>query len=428
MGKKLWMIFGPLLVAAVVLIGLLFSPFKINRISPTIEKQAATSLSPNILKGDAVKRAALSDPYYVPFFGSSEFSRFDLTHPSVIAEKYNWDFRPFLMGAAGTQSLTHYFQMQGINHQLKNGEAVFVISPQWFVKKGTDPQAFSFYFSQLQAVNFLQNQTGTKSDRYAARRLLKMEKGVDSANGMVKNALRQVANGHQLSSGTKRNLSYYKRLLSHEDQLFSGLKLKDDNQKKINKELHALPNSESGDLIRQAIIKQAKQQTSSNDFGIKNSFYNHRLKDKLKKFRGLERNYDYTKSPEFADFQLVLNQFAKDNTNVLFVIPPINQKWANYVGLSQSMLDGFNEKIKYQLKSQGFNHIADLSDQGSQPYFMQDTIHLGWNGWYTFDKKVKAFVDSEQDSPSYKLNDKFYNKSWQRLDPDDLDSYTKNNS
>lgn len=427
MGKKLWMIFGPLLVASVVLIGLLFSPFKINRISPTIEKQAATSLSPNILKGDAVKRAALSDPYYVPFFGSSEFSRFDLTHPSVMAEKYNWDFRPFLMGAAGTQSLTHYFQMQGINHQLKNGKAVFVISPQWFVKKGANPQAFSFYFSQLQAVNFLQKQHGTRTDRYAAHRLLKMEQNTDNGNGMINKALRQVAQGQKLSASTQRNISYYKRLLAHEDQLFSSLKLKDDNQKKINRQLQALPNSESGDLIRQAIIKQAKQQTSNNDFGIKNSFYSHRLKDKLGKFKGFERNYDYTKSPEFADFQLVLNQFAADKTDVLFVISPINQKWANYAGLSQSMLKGFNKKIKYQLKSQGFDHIADLSNQGSQPYFMQDTIHLGWNGWYAFDKKVKAFVDGEQEIPSYKMNNQFYAKSWQNLAPDDLNSYIKNN-
>ena len=91
------------------------------------------------------------------------------------------------------------------------------------------------------------------------------------------------------------------------------------------------------------------------------------------------------------------------------------------------MLKGFNKKIKYQLKSQGFDHIADLSNQGSQPYFMQDTIHLGWNGWYAFDKKVKAFVDGEQEIPSYKMNNQFYAKSWQNLAPDDLNSYIKNN-
>ena len=121
------MIFGPVLAAALILIGLLFSPFKINKINSAVEQKAATALSPDTLKGDAVKRAALENGNYVPFFGSSELSRFDLAHPSVMAEKYDWDFRPFLLGAPGTQSLTHYFEMQGINPQLKNKKAVFVI-------------------------------------------------------------------------------------------------------------------------------------------------------------------------------------------------------------------------------------------------------------------------------------------------------------
>lgn len=427
MGKKLWMIFGPLVVAAVVLIGLLFSPFKINRINSTIEKQAATSLSPNILKGDSVKKAALSKKYYVPFFGSSEFSRFDLTHPSVISEKYDWNFRPFLMGAAGTQSLTHFFQMQGVNKQLKNKKAVFVISPQWFVKNGADPQAFSFYFSQLQAVNFLQNQTGNESDRYAARRLLKISRGTEGTNSEVTGALQKVSQGKKLSGTEKTYLKYYKRLLSHEDQLFSDFSLKGGNEDKVNKQLKNLPDNESDSLIRQAITKQAKQQTSSNNFGIKNSFYNQRLKKRIKSFKGMEKNFNYTKSPEFSDFQLVLNQFAKDNTDVLFIIPPVNEKWAKYVGLSENMLNGFNKKINYQLKSQGFNNIVDLSKDGSKRYFMQDTIHLGWNGWFAVDQKIKSFIDEDSKNETHQLNDKFYDTTWQKLDPRDLNTYIKDN-
>lgn len=427
MRKKLWMIFGPLVVAAVVLIGLLFSPFKINRINSTIEKQAATSLSPNILKGDAVKRAALSKDYYVPFFGSSEFSRFDLTHPSVISEKYDWNFRPFLMGAAGTQSLTHFFQMQGINEELKNKKAVFVISPQWFVKNGADPQAFSFYFSQLQAVNFLQRQTGTKSDQYAAKRLLRILHGGEGTNAQVTGALHSVVQGKALSGSQKMYLKYYKRVLAHEDQLFSAFSLKNGNADKIQKQLQHLPDNESKSLIRQAIIKQAKRQTSGNNFGIKNSFYDRRLKKKIKLFKGTQKKFNYTKSPEFADFQLVLNQFAEDNTDVLFIIPPINQKWASYVGLSPKMISGFNKKIRYQLQSQGFNNIVDLSKDGAKQYFMQDTIHLGWNGWYAVDQKVKAFIDDDQQQSTHKMNNKFYNKSWQRLDPNGLDAYIKDN-
>lgn len=68
MAKRLWMIFGPVLAAALILIGLLFSPFKINKINSAVEQKAATALSPDTLKGDAVKRAALENGNYVPFF------------------------------------------------------------------------------------------------------------------------------------------------------------------------------------------------------------------------------------------------------------------------------------------------------------------------------------------------------------------------
>ena len=423
MAKKLWFIFGPLVIAAVVLIGLLFSPFKINQTNSTVLKQAATSLSPNVLKGDELKKDALSEKYYVPFFGSSEFSRFDLAHPSVMSEKYNWNFRPFLMGAAGTQSLTHYYQMQGINPQLKNKKAVMVISPQWFVKEGADPQAFSFYFSELQAVNFLQNQTGTKADRYAASRLGTMLQSTVDNNGAVIRDLKKVSNGKKLNKVDYDYLKYYKRVLSHEDQLFSKFALGDDDSKKIQQQMKYLPNTESPDLIQKAIDKQAQKQTSSNHFGIKNSFYNKRLKRKIKSFRGFERGFNYTQSPEFSDFELVLNQFAQNKTDVMFIIPPVNQRWARYVGLPQSMLNGFNQKIKYQLQSQGFNNIVDLSQDGSNQYFMQDTIHLGWNGWYQVDNKVKAFVDAKQQPTNYKINDKFYDTQWQNLKPRDLNAY-----
>ena len=56
----------------------------------------------------------------------------------------------------------------------------------------------------------------------------------------------------------------------------------------------------------------------------------------------------------------MLNQFAKSNTNVIFVIPPVNSKWMAYTGLSQEMYDATVSKIRYQLESQGFTNIADF--------------------------------------------------------------------
>ncbi len=100
--KRLFKIFGPIILAAVLLLAVLLSPFSfgLNHISKDTEKKAAVSLSANVLKGRLVKRQALDDGY-VPFFGSSEWSRFDPMHPSVLATKYHRNYRPFLLGARG---------------------------------------------------------------------------------------------------------------------------------------------------------------------------------------------------------------------------------------------------------------------------------------------------------------------------------------
>ncbi|MDE7504897.1 D-alanyl-lipoteichoic acid biosynthesis protein DltD, partial [Streptococcus agalactiae] len=100
------------------------------------------------------------------------------------------------------------------------------------------------------------------------------------------------------------------------------------------------------------------------------------------------------------------------NTDVLFVIPPVNKKWTDYTGLDQKMYQKSVEKIKHQLQSQGFNHIADLSRDGGKPYFMQDTIHLGWNGWLELDKHINPFLTEENSKPNYHINNKFLKKSW----------------
>jgi len=409
--KKLFLIFGPVLLAALLLIALLFSPFKLNHMSTKTKDKAAVALSPNVLKGQIIKESALSHKQFVPFFGSSEFSRFDMAHPSVLATKYQRRYTPFLMGGPGTQSLTHYFQMQLVTSQLKNRKAVFVISPQWFVKKGARKDAFGFYYSPMQSATWLLSRKASSAeDRYAAKRLLNMPSG--KANHTIMMALKRVADGKQITKHERTYLVYEMRLLQHEDQLFSDLKMK-NNQGKIDRIAKQLPDHYQLKDLDQLAVAQGKQNTTNNRFGIDNQFYVRRLHDKAKKFKNFEQNWSYVQSPEFSDFELVLNQFASLNMNVEFIIPPVNQKWSAYTGLSQTMLKEFDRKIRYQLQSQGFNNICDLSDKGNVPYFMQDTIHLGWRGWLAADQSIDPFLTKKQKAPHYQMNSKFYSTAWQ---------------
>ena len=91
--KRLWLILGPVFCAMALVATLLFF-YPINhKHNLTEEKKAAVSLTAEGFKSRARKEEALGDPNYrfVPFFGSSEWLRFDIVHPAVLAEKYDWD-------------------------------------------------------------------------------------------------------------------------------------------------------------------------------------------------------------------------------------------------------------------------------------------------------------------------------------------------
>lgn len=412
MKKRLFMIFGPIFAAALLMLAVFLSPLwsGFNYVKPEVVDNAAASLSPQVLKGQLIKQNAFEHSY-VPFFGSSEWSRFDPFHPSVLAAKYHRSYRPFLLGARGSQSLTHFFVMQSINSQLKNKKAVFFVSPQWFTPMGEDPNAFSFYYSTLQTTSWIEHQDGSKMDRYAAYRLLEMPSG--NSDKMIAGALARIAAGLKPTSSQMFYVGLRNRILLNEDQIFSRYRIPLNNEETIDRNERKLPAHYNYQRLDALAGQIGWRKTSSNRFGIDNRFWNHRLKPHVKRLRGFEARMSFLKSPEYSDFELILNQFANDHTKVLFIIPPINAKWQKYTGLSQSMLDQFNQKITYQLKSQGFNHIDNLSHDGNVPYFMTDTIHPGWRGWLKMDQAIRPFLTKKVATPHYQINKQFYSKKWQ---------------
>ncbi|NME20389.1 D-alanyl-lipoteichoic acid biosynthesis protein DltD [Lactobacillus johnsonii] len=407
--RKLWHIFGPVLCAFILLIILFLIPWQNGEKSDNALFKASVSQSQTVFKGQSIKQAAF-EKNYVPFYGSSELSRMDALHPSVLAYKYKRNYRPFLLGGPGSQSLTHFFTMQETVNQLSNKKAVFIISPQWFTKQGQNPAAFGMYFSQLQAVDWILTAKDSVATRYAARRLLDMPAG--TASETTKYALMTLASGQKLSKYQTLYLKARRRMLANEDNFFSSIGMT-NNIPKIQKEAGKLPGTYAYDNLRQFANEQGQQGTTNNKFGIFNGFFDKKLNNKhLKHLKNSQRDFDYTQSPEYADFELVLNELAHEHVNVLFIIPPVNEKWAKYTGLSQTMYQECVAKITKQLTSQGFNNIANLSKDGGKKFFMEDTIHLGWNGWLKVDQYVKPFMKEKNHPVNYKLNSYYFTKTW----------------
>lgn len=108
--------------------------------------------------------------------------------------------------------------MQQMLPELQNGTAVYVLSPQWFTKKGYNSAAFQQFFNNDQLSSFLsQNQTDANS-QYAAKRILEMKPEIT-----MKSQLSKVAKGQDLNTVDKTYIQFMAELNRREDSLFSPL-------------------------------------------------------------------------------------------------------------------------------------------------------------------------------------------------------------
>lgn len=409
--KRLWRIFGPVICALLLVVVVIYCYPQGRKHNYQTDKRNAVTLTTANFKSRINKTNALSNKEhrFVPFFGSSEWLRFDALHPAVLAEKYDRNYRPYFIGQRGAASLNQYLGMQQMLPELKNGTAVYVLSPQWFTKKGYNSAAFQQFFNNDQLSSFLNQNEVDENSEYAAKRILEMKPEI-----AMKSQLTKVAKGQELNTFDKTYVQFLAELNKREDALFSPFAAPNNANydKKVLPYLKELPDEFSYEALDQVAVRDAEEHTKSNSFGIDDRFYKKRLSKKIGKLKGFQEHLSYEVSQEYGDLQLVLNQFAKLKTNVIFVIPPVNSKWMAYTGLNQEMYDATVLKIRYQLESQGFTNIADFSKDGDQAYFMQDTIHMGWKGWVAFDKAVDPFVSNPTPASSYHLNDRFYSKDW----------------
>ena len=415
--KRLWMIFGPVLIAGLLVFLLIFFYPTEMRHNLGAEKRSAVATTIDSFKERSQKVRALSDPNmrFVPFFGSSEWLRFDGAHPAVLAEKYNRSYRPYLLGQRGAASLNQYFGMQQILSEIENKQAVFVISPQWFTESDYEPAVFQEYFNSDQLTSFLENQSGDISSQHASKRLLKQ-----FSNVSMKDIVQKIANKESLSEFDYMRIEIGSLINQKQANFFGQFSIRQwlKYKEHVEKYLNTIPDQFSYQSIEDIVKADAEKNTSNNDLGMENYFYNTQIKKDLKKLKDSQKSFTYLKSPEYNDLQLVLNQFSKSKVNPIFIIPPVNKKWMDYAGLREDMYQQTVQKIRYQLESQGFTNIADFSKDGGEAFFMKDTIHLGWLGWLAFDKAVDPFLSNPTPAPTYHLNERFFSKDWATYDGD----------
>lgn len=326
-------------------------------------------------------------------FGSSELNHMKKTkyHPAKMfaGQKLNL----MMMGAGYYQSLSHAIELGAIEPGMKNRKVVLVLSPQWFRPTGVLPDAFASRFSEDNFIAMLRNdKLSPKTKQAIISRTEALLVNDPSTLKRVK-IYERIFWSHNAGLKDKIYGSLYSGFLTERSRLSIAVlaDLKGFGQKpKIS--------SAGGPIDWQAYLQNAetdgKLHTKSNSFYIKDSYYKWYLgpQMKLRKDSGVASSY--CSSPEYDDLKIFLEACRELDIEPLLISVPVNGWWYDYTGFSKQDRQRYYENIRAIAKEYGAQ-LADHSGDEYTPYFLEDTMHLGWKGWvyvnediYNFAKKV----------------------------------------
>ncbi|SNZ15735.1 D-alanine transfer protein [Terribacillus aidingensis] len=381
-------LFGPIILALVLFAGFVFVPASwLAKLVPADRlEEAAISLEPTMFQGTYLQSEMLKHSSYVPIYGSSELSRWDPFHPSNYFETNDAAYTPYLVGKGGMTSIIHDVNFAAHADQLKNKQMVIIVSPQWFVKHGTDEQHFAPNYSSLQAFQLPFNKD---VDEQVKRKLMERLMTYDA----VKNdtLLYQLYDAYlndnkvlfaSLSVPAKAYLS----MLQKKDLYFALLKDKATNRHQSD----TVKNKTWEELQTQADTYGEKR-TEHSQFYIDDKVYKDK-KHYIKKMEGKNKGHSYEESLEYEDFQLMLDILKEAQAKPLFVVIPVNGAYYDYTGFPKQGREAYYDRIKKQISDSGFTY-ADYSGHEHDPYFMRDTIHIGWKGWVYLDEDIEEFLN-----------------------------------
>ncbi|MEK5052860.1 D-alanyl-lipoteichoic acid biosynthesis protein DltD [Niallia sp. FSL K6-0212] len=381
-------LFGPIILALVLFAGVVFIPTSwLAKLVPADRlEESAISLEPSMFQGTYLQNEMLKSSTYVPIYGSSELSRWDPFHPSNYFEMNSAPFTPYLIGKGGMTSIIHDLNFATHAAQLKNKQMVIIVSPQWFVKHGTDEQHFAPNYSSLQAYQLPFNKD---VDEQVKRKLMERLMSYNA----VKNdtVLYQLYDAYLNDKKTMfKMLSVpakgYISILKKKDLYFTLLK-----DKPTNRHQSAEVKDKTWEELRAQADAYGKKRTQHSKFYIDDKVYKHK-NDYMKSMKGKNKGHSYAESLEYDDFQLMLDILKKAEAEPLFVIIPVNGAYYDYTGFPKKGRQDYYNRIKKQISDNGFNY-ADYSGHEHDPYFMRDTIHIGWKGWVYVSEDMQRFLE-----------------------------------
>ena len=327
-------------------------------------------------------------------FGSSELKTTDIsTHP------YNFfdgsGLSVDLVGRGSCQSLIHALNVGGQGEALRGKKIVLITAPQSYVEGGIAPDMFMANYSERQLLNILGDETVPESCRtYLAKRVQALFDAYEDDTGSNPEAhtagdvlSRAWANGsprwpyapYAALSGwlleTRDLAGAWKLLRGTDGGNWDGTPVLDFDW----------------DAEEKKAVEQGTEMATNNRFFMQDGYYNTYIGAKLGQQEGKDRALSYDSSPEYDDLACLLELCALRDIEVLFVHVPMHGSWNDYTGFSADRRERYYGRVRDIVKKFSNVSMLDLTGFEYEPYFLCDTMHLGWKGWLSVDRAIVEF-------------------------------------
>ena len=371
----------------------------VEKTMPDYPDSLGDSLAPEKITGEYLLRAAAAKGDTLPVFGSSELKTTQIcTHPANFFAGKRCGFQVDLIGRGSCQSLVHAMAIAASGKSLTGKKAVLITAPQSYVEDGIAPDLFMANFSEQQMLSLLSDRTLPAEQRqYLARRVAEL---IEDYNAQYGASLQQTTAAGLLTRASAKDQTALETLLTPYAAVSEWLLDTRDmaSARRVIAEAPAAQTAQSGpidwDAEAQAAVRQAEEQTSGNEFGMEDGYYNTYIGRRLSQQAGKDAAVSYDVSPEYDDLRCLFEICRAKQMQILFVHVPMHGAWSDYTAFSAERRQTYYENVRRIAAEYENVTLLDLTGYEYEPYFLCDTMHLGWKGWLAVDKAIAEFWEA----------------------------------
>ena len=385
-----------------LVLGLFAVRLIVEKTQPAYPQALGNTLDTEKITGTYLVKTAAELDDTLTVFGSSELKTFEIsTHPANFFAGRRCGFQVNLVGRGSCQSLVHAMAVGASGESLKGKKIVLITAPQSYVEGGIAPDLFLANFSEQQMLTLLGDDEIPEATRqYLSARVQSLIAQYNAQNGtnlQTHTAAGLLSKAWAEESGARQALlapyaAISKWLLDTKDMAISARLIRAGAfQDAPAKQAEIDWAQEEADALA-----QAKAQATNNDFYMLDSYYQTYVGHRLSQMEGRDAGVCYDVSPEYDDLRCLLDICKAKDIQALFVHVPVNGKWSDYTGLTQEKRQTYYDNVR-QIVSQYDNvTLLDLTAEEYTPYFLCDTMHLGWKGWLAVDRAMDEFWNVDE--------------------------------